>query len=94
MDKLTQDTWDSTIEDLRNSDEGLREHFGRLVLMLAKCYNENSPHKAVIIVDTGESLLTFCAGADSMELADMVGQANEMAQAMLLRDAPPKELFN
>lgn len=94
MDKLTQDSWDTAIEDLRNSDEGLRDHFGRLVLMLAKCYNENSPHKAVIIVDTGESLLTFCAGADEMELAEMIGQANEMAQAMLLRDAPPKELFN
>jgi hypothetical protein len=29
-----------------------------------------------------------------MELADMVGKANELAQAMVLRDAPPKELFN
>jgi len=72
----------------------LRDHFGRLILMLAKCYNENSPHKAVIIVDTGEAMLTFCAGADEMEWAEMVGHANDMAQAMLLRDAPPKEMFN
>jgi hypothetical protein len=29
-----------------------------------------------------------------MDMAEMVGQANEMAQAMVLRNAPPKEMFN
>jgi hypothetical protein len=94
MDKLTQDSWDSTIAALSNSDEGLRDHFGKLILLMAKCYNPELPHKAVVIIDTGESLLTFCAGADEMELAEMIGQANEMAQALTLRDAPPKEMFN
>ena len=94
MDKLTQDSWDNTIAALSNSDEGLRDHFGKLILLLAKCYNPELPHKAVVIIDTGESLLTFCAGADEMELAEMIGQANEMAQALTLRDAPPKEMFN
>jgi hypothetical protein len=94
MDKLTQETWDDTIAALSNSDEGLRDHFGKLILLLAKCYNPDLPHKAVVIIDTGEALLTFCAGADEMELADMLGQANEMAQALTLRDAPPKEMFN
>jgi hypothetical protein len=94
MDKLTQDTWDSTIANLDKQDEGLRTHFANLIMLLAKCYSPDLPHKAVVIIDTGESLLTFCAGADSMELADMVGQANEMAQAMVLSDAPPKEMFN
>jgi hypothetical protein len=94
MDKLTQTTWDDTIAALSNSDEGLRDHFGKLILLLAKCYNPDLPHKAVVVIDTGEALLTFCAGADEMELADMLGQANEMAQALTLRDAPPKEMFN
>ena len=94
MDKLTQDSWDNTIAALSNSDEGLRDHFGKLILLLAKCYNPDLPHKAVVIIDTGESLLTFCAGADEMELAEMLGQANDMAQALTMRDAPPKELFN
>jgi hypothetical protein len=94
MDKLTQDSWDNTIAALSNSDEGLRDHFGKLILLMAKCYNPELPHKAVVIIDTGESLLTFCAGADEMELADMLGQANDMAQALTLRDAPPKEMFN
>jgi hypothetical protein len=94
MDKLTQDSWDKTIAALSNSDEGLRDHFGKLILLMAKCYNPDLPHKAVVIIDTGESLLTFCAGADEMELAEMLGQANDMAQALTMRDAPPKELFN
>ena len=94
MDKLTQETWDDTIAALSNSNEGLRDHFGQMILLLAKCYNENTPHKAVVLVDTGDSLLTFCAGADEMQWAEMIGQANAMAQAMLLRDAPPKEMFN
>ena len=94
MDKLTQETWDDTIESLSNSDTALRDHFGKLIMLLAKCYNPDLPNKAVVLVDTGESMLTFCVGADDMELADMVGKANELAQAMVLRDAPPKELFN
>jgi len=94
MDKLTQAAWDDTVAALSNSDEGLRDHFGKLILLLAKCYNPDLPHKAVVIIDTGESLLTFCAGADEMELAEMLGQANDMAQALTMRDAPPKELFN
>jgi hypothetical protein len=94
MDKLTQEAWDATIESLSSSDTGLRDHFGKLIMMLAKCYNDKAPHKAVVIIDTGESLLTFCAGADEMELAEMIGHANEMAQALTLRDAPPKEFFN
>ena len=94
MDKVSKDAWDTTVEHLSKRDEGVRDHFAQLILMLAKCYNENAPHKAVVVIDTGESLLTFCAGADEMELADMLGQANDMAQALTLRDAPPKEMFN
>ena len=94
MDQVTQESWDDTIDKLGQRDVGLRNHFAQLIMMLAKCYNEDTPHKAVVLVDTGEALLTFCAGADEMEFADMVGQANDMAQAILLRDAPPKEMFN
>jgi hypothetical protein len=94
MDKMTQTSWDDTIANLSKRDEGVRDHFAQLILTLAKCYNLEAPHKAVVLVDTGEALLTFCAGADEMDMAEMIGQANEMAQALLLRDAPPKEMFN
>ena len=94
MDKLTQDAWDDTIAGLRKRDEGVRDHFAQLLLTLAKCYSLDEPHKAVVLIDTGEALVTFCAGADAMDAAEMLGHANDMAQAMLLRDAPPKEMFN
>ena len=94
MDQVTQEAWDTTVEQLRKRDEGVRDHFAQLVMTLAKCYNLDAPHKAVVLVDTGEALLTFCAGADEMDMASMLGQANEMAQALTLRDAPPKKMFN
>jgi len=94
MDKVTQEAWEDTIAALSKSDSGLRDHFAQLIMMLAKCYDPDLPNKAVLLVDTGEAMLTFCVGADEIELAEMVGQANEMAQALTMRDAPPKELFN
>jgi len=89
MDKLTQESWDETIDNLSKRDMGVRDHFAQLIMTLAKCYNLDAPHKAVVLVDTGDALLTFCAGADEMDMAEMVSQANEMAQAILMRDAPP-----
>ena len=94
MDKVSKDAWDTTVEHLSKRDEGVRDHFAQLIMVLAKCYNLDAPHRAVVLVDTGESLLTFCAGADEIDMAEMISQANEMAQALLLRDAPPKEMFN
>jgi hypothetical protein len=94
MDKLTQDAWDNTIDSLGKRDEGVRDHFAQLIMTLAKCYNLDAPHKAVVLVDTGEALLTFCAGADEMDMAEMIGHAYEMTQALTMRDAPPKEMFN
>jgi hypothetical protein len=94
MDKLTQTAWDDTIANLSKRDEGVRDHFAQLILTLAKCYNLDAPHKAVVLVDTGEALLTFCAGADEMDMTEMLTQAYDMAQAMTMRNAPPKEMFN
>jgi hypothetical protein len=94
MDKVSKEAWATTIEHLSKRDEGVRDHFAQLIMTLAKCYDLEAPHKAVVLVDTGEALLTFCAGADEMDMAEMIGHANDMAQAMVLRDAPPKEMFN
>jgi hypothetical protein len=94
MDKLTQETWDNTIDNLGKQDEGLRTHFAKLIMMLAKCYDDSSPHKAVVLVDTGEAMMTFSVGADELELTEMVSHAYEMTQALTMRDAPPKEMFN
>ena len=94
MDKLNQEEWDATIEQMQSTSKELRDHFAQLIMMLAQCYVKDSPSKAVVIVDTGSSLITFAAGADDMEMADMLMQANETAQAITMQDAPPKEMFN
>ena len=94
MDKINKAAWDTTVEHLSKRDEGVRDHFAQLIMSLAKCYDMDAPHKAVVLVDTGEALLTFCAGADEMDMAEMLGHANDMAQALTLRNAPPKEMFN
>ena len=94
MDKLTQETWDATIDSLGKQEEGLRTHFAKLIMMLAKCYDDTLPCKAVVLVDTRESMMTFSVGADELEMADMVSHAYDMTQALTMRDAPPKEMFN
>ena len=94
MDKINKEAWDTTVEHLSKRDEGVRDHFAQLIMSLAKCYDMDAPHKAVVLVDTGEALLTFCAGADEMDMAEMLGHANDMAQALTLRNAPPKDMFN
>jgi hypothetical protein len=94
MDKLNQEEWDATIEQMQSASNELRDHFARMIMMLAQCYIKDSPYKAVVIVDTGASMLTFAAGADDMEMAEMLMQANDTVQAITMQDAPPKELFN
>ena len=94
MDKLNQEEWDATIEQMQSTSKELRDHFAHLIMMLAQCYVKDSPAKAVVVFDTGSSMLTFAAGADEMEMADMLMQASETVQAITMQDAPPKEMFN
>lgn len=94
MDKITQEAWDATIENLGNQSEGLRTHFAKLIMMMAKCYDDSEPHKAVVLVDTGDAMLTFSVGANELDMTDMVSHAYEMTNALVMRDAPPKEMLN
>jgi hypothetical protein len=94
MDKINQEEWDATIAQMHSAPKELRDHFAQLIIALSKCYLKDSGCKAVVIVDTGASLLTFAAGAEEMEMADMLMQANETVQAITMQDAPPKEMFN
>lgn len=94
MDKVNQAEWQQTIDSFRDKSEGMRTHFAQLIVLLAKCYNDDLKHKAVVLIDTGDAMLTFCAGADEMDMTEIVSQAYETTQALTMRDAPPKEMFN
>ena len=94
MDTVNKEEWNKTIDQMQDASKELRDHFAHLIMTLSKCYLKNSGYKAVVIFDTGASMLTFAAGADEMEMADMLMQANDTVQALAMRDAPPKEMFN
>jgi hypothetical protein len=94
MDKLTHKRWDEAIERLGNCPKEKRDHFATLIMQLADCYGEDHTSKAVILIDHGEVLAMFSAGADEMAAADMVSKAHEVFMANAVADAPPKELFN
>jgi hypothetical protein len=94
MDKVNQEEWDATIEQMQGTSSELRDHFAHLIMTLSKCYLKDSGYKAVILVDTGASLLTFAAGANELEMAEILMHANDTVQALTMRNAPPKELFN
>lgn len=94
MDILTQKAWSATLAALNTKDETLRTHFAKLIMALAQCYNDEDPHKAVLILDTGDTLLTYCMGADELEMSEMLKHATEASAAMLMQGAPSKEMFN
>lgn len=94
MDKKLNDEWNEAIESLMEMDEHKRKHFALLVVSLAKCYTKSREWKAVILINNEDALLTFSAGADEAEAAEMLKLANEAVLLAATADAPPKEMFN
>ena len=94
MDKVTTELWERMLADIRIASPEKQKHFAHMILSLAKCYIDDLPHKAVVLIDTGESLVTYAAGADEMDMADMLMRSSEVTNAVLMADAPPKEFFN
>ena len=94
MDKEMSDKWDATVEELMELSSEKKTHFALLTMRLAECYKNEHASKAVILIDTGESLLTFSAGATEYECAAMLQAANEVVNDFVTADAPAKEMFN
>jgi len=94
MDKEMSDKWDATVEELMELSSEKKTHFALLTMRLAECYKKDNVSKAVIIIDTGDSLLSFSAGATEYECAAMLQAANEVVNDFVTADAPAKEMFN
>lgn len=94
MDKVTTKRWDDAITRLSNCPKDKREHFAALIMQLADCYGEEITSKALVLIDTGDTLAMFSAGADEMAAAEMIGKAHEVLMSTVTADAPPKEMFN
>lgn len=94
MDKELADKWSAAVDSLLNMPHTKRKHFALMVLHLAKCYTDSEHNKAVVLISDDDALMTFSAGADEMEAAEMVQIAHEIMGAVNMADAPPKEMFN
>ena len=95
MDENLKDEWTKAINDILEMDPHKRRHFALLLVNLAKCYTNSDDWKAVILIHNNEnSLLTFSAGADEVEAAEMLKSASDAILLAATAGAPPKEMFN
>ena len=94
MDKDLKAEWKEAIDSIMGMDSHRRRHFALLLISLAKCYTQKDGWKAVILITNADALLTFSAGADEAEAAEMLKMANDAVLLAATADAPPKEMFN
>ena len=94
MDKKLVDEWSAAVDSLMDLHPAKRKHFALMILSIAKCYTDSDHNKAVILVHNEDALMTFSAGADEMEAAEMVQKAHELMTTVNMADAPAKEMFN
>lgn len=72
-----------------------KEHLRALIYDLVKCYGEDTPNCAVVLLGTNEGLddiLTL--GCDPVHAANMLLATNDVFEFINTRGAPPKEKFN
>lgn len=72
-----------------------REHLQMLVYEIVKCYDEDTPDRAIVLLGNGEGLESVVTvNTTTMEAANMLLASNDMFEFLNTRDAPPKEKFN
>ena len=94
MEKEMKDEWARTVDLLMSLDEDGRKHFALLLVNLAKCYDTRSGWKALTLISTNSSLLTFSSGADEFEAAGMLEAASEVVNAAATYGSPGKGMMN
>ena len=86
--------WSEAIDQLMELEPARRKHFAMLVVSLAKCYTKKDEWKAVVLINNEEALMTFSAGADEYEVANMLQIANDAVLLAAGHDAPEKGMMN
>lgn len=94
MDKELKEDWDKALESLMDMSTEKRRHFALLLVNLAKCYTMKDTWKAVVLINNEDALLTFSAGADEAEAAEMLKLANDAVLIAATADAPARDMFN
>ena len=77
-------------------DDDEKKHLQFITTKLIACYGKDSPFSAVIVFSDGNdgSIALASANANSMFAAELLRFGNDYAQETLMKDAPPKEMFN
>ena len=79
---------------IKAMDDGDREHFRKLILVLSRCYSNDGP-RAVVSIEHEEGLSeTITINCDDMEAFEVALNALEYLEFVNTKDAPPKEKFN
>jgi hypothetical protein len=86
--------WADTLTLLEDLSDDKRMHFALLLSKLAKCYVEDGGHKAVLLVDNNDHLMTISVGATEMECMEILNKAQEVMGMVVTEDAPAREMFN
>jgi hypothetical protein len=95
MVEIGDAAWNAAISSLSELSVDQRKHFATLLIHLAKCYQDDSNHKALIFVDTGPiSMLTFAINANEAEAANIINDAYTVMHAMITADAPDRDMYN
>jgi len=55
---------------------------------------EDGGHKAVLLVDNNDHLMTISVGATEMECMEILNKAQEVMGMVVTEDAPAREMFN
>lgn len=86
--------WAEALDMLNSCDKAQRDHFVKMVLLMAKCFGANATHSATLLVKTEESLIIVAANCDDMEMAEIVQHASELTLSVSTADAPERSMYN
>lgn len=86
--------WKKAMEAVDSSDDEQREHFKRLVLMVAECFGKDSTSKGVLVVDIGDRLAVAGINANDMEASGLLMVATQGMIDVETEHAPDKSRYN
>lgn len=86
--------WTEALEMLNKCDKPQRDHFVKMVLLVAKCFGPNATGAATLLVKTDESLVIVGANCDDMEMAEIVQHASALTLSVSTADAPERSMYN
>lgn len=93
-DRDLNDRWKKAMAAVDSADDEQREHFKRIILLVAECYGKESKCKGVLVVDVGDKLAVAGINTNDMEAAGLLLVATEGMMDIETTHAPDKSMYN